>query len=128
MMRVYGRVHVFCVVHIMKTFFLKITQENGIHARPAGQLVAIANKFKSNITIYIEDTPQISLENASVVTSSAVAVESNCNKRFADAKGIFSIMGLGIKHGDVISVVCDGEDEGLACDAVKHFFENSLAQ
>ena len=73
----------------------------GIHARPAGLLVAEAKKYKSSVTI-----------------------EAKGKK--ADAKRIFAVMSLGVKCGDVITVLCEGEDAEAAIAGMKAVVEANL--
>lgn len=58
----------------METFQYTITDEIGIHARPAGELAKLAKEFQSKITIKTE-TKQ------------------------ADAERLMAVMALGIRHG-----------------------------
>ena len=71
----------------MKEFTYTITDEQGIHARPAGLLVKEAAGFASAITI-----------------------EKDGKK--VDAKRILGVMGLGAKKGAEITLRAEGEDEG----------------
>ncbi len=73
----------------------------GIHARPAGLLVAEAKKYKS-----------------------AVTIEAKGKK--ADAKRIFAVMSLGVKCGDTITVLCEGEDAEAAIAGIKAVVEANL--
>ncbi len=85
----------------MTEFTYCITDEAGIHARPAGLLVKEADRFVSDVEISI-------------------------GEKSADAKRLFSLMSLGVKKGDTITVRISGEDESAACDAIRDFFENTL--
>ncbi len=85
----------------MTKFNYTITDEFGIHARPAGLLVKEAEKFESNISIKLSDNT-------------------------ADAKRIFSIMSLGVKQGDMIEVSIDGPDENEAKNAIEKFLGSNL--
>lgn len=85
----------------MKEFNYTITDSLGIHARPAGLLVKEASHFKSNITLTKED-------------------------KTADAKKIFSVMSLGVKCGNTVTVNADGEDENEAISALESFFKTNL--
>ncbi len=85
----------------MTTFSYIITDEQGIHARPAGLLVKAAKSFNSNITI-----------------------ESKGSS--ADLKKLFAVMGLGVKKGDVIIVSCDGQDEGEASAVLESLLQSHL--
>ena len=78
-----------------------ITDSQGIHARPAGLLVKEASKFSSDIKVLF-------------------------NEKSGDAKRLFSIMGLGIKCGNKITVTIDGADEEIAVSAMKDFLEKNL--
>lgn len=78
-----------------------ITDELGIHARPAGLLVKEAGKFQSDIKIAKGD-------------------------KSADAKRIFGIMGLAAKKGDEIVFTAEGEDEAEAIVAIEEFLKANL--
>lgn len=85
----------------MKNFDYVVTDQIGIHARPAGLLVKAAQGFTSDIKL----------------TKAGKTV---------DAKKLFGVMGLGVKCNDTVTVSCEGEDEAAACDAIKKFFEETL--
>lgn len=85
----------------MKKFDYTITDPVGIHARPAGLLVKEAGGFASKITI-------------------------EKNGRSADAKKIFSIMSLGVKTGETISVSAEGDDEEQAIQSIESFLKSNL--
>ncbi len=85
----------------MKEFKYVITDELGIHARPAGLLVKEAAKFESDIKIKKGD-------------------------KEADAKRIFGIMGLAAKKGDEIVLTADGADEADAIAAIEEFLKANL--
>ena len=86
----------------MKEFTYTITDEAGIHARPAGLLVKEADKFKSSIEI------------------------QTASGKSADAKRLFAVMSLGAAKGDTITVKIDGEDEDAAETALSEFLKKSL--
>ena len=85
----------------MKEFNYVITDELGIHARPAGLLVKEAGKFQSDIKI-------------------------NKGEKAADAKRIFGVMGLAVKQNDEITVTVEGDTEAADAEVIKAFFENNL--
>jgi len=85
----------------MKEFKYVITDELGIHARPAGLLVKEAAKFQSDIKI-------------------------KKGEKEADAKRIFGIMGLAAKKGDEIVLTADGADEADAIAAIEEFLKANL--
>lgn len=85
----------------MKQFTYVITDEAGIHARPAGLLVKEAAKFASSTTI-----------------------AKGAKK--GDLKRIFSVMALGVKKGEEINVTCEGADEDAAAAALEAFFKANL--
>lgn len=85
----------------MVSFNYVIKDELGIHARPAGMLVKEAAKLSSKITITKDG-------------------------KSGDAKKIFGIMGLGVKHGNEIIVTAEGENEAADLEVVKKFFEENL--
>ncbi len=73
-----------------------------MHARPAGTLVSKASKFESSITIKV-------------------------GSGVANAKGLFSLMGIGIKKGDRMSVCIEGPDEKEADLVITEFLTDGLA-
>ena len=83
------------------TFEYVIKDSLGIHARPAGLLVAEAKKYQS-----------------------AVTLEAKGKK--ADAKRIFAVMSLGVKCGDTVVVSCQGADAEAACAGMKAVIESNL--
>lgn len=85
----------------MKTFLYTIKDEQGIHARPAGELVKKAKGFSSEIKI-------------------------GKNGKMADAKKIFGIMGLAAKQGDTVEFSFSGEDEEQAYTEIAAFMEANL--
>ena len=85
----------------MKTFHYTIKDAQGIHARPAGELVKLVNGLSSKVTI----------EKAGKV---------------AEAKRLFAIMGLAVKAGDEITIGIDGGDEEGSAAMVQKFFEENL--
>ena len=85
----------------MKTFNYTITDEVGIHARPAGMLAKLAKDFKSEI----------------IIDKSGKSV---------NATKLMMLMGLGIKCGETITVSVNGEDEEAAAKAMEEFFTANL--
>ncbi|MBQ8525892.1 MAG: HPr family phosphocarrier protein [Clostridia bacterium] len=85
----------------MKEFTYTITDELGIHARPAGLLVKEAGKYNSRVTI-------------------------ECNGKSADGKKIFSVMSLGVKCGNTLTVKLEGDDEVEASMGMEEFFKKNL--
>lgn len=85
----------------MKTFEYTITDPQGIHARPAGELVKIAQGFESSVTLEKD------------------------GKR-GDAKRIFAVMGLCAKQGSTLKVSIEGADEETAAAALEQFLKENL--
>ena len=85
----------------MTKFTYIITDELGIHARPAGQLVKLAKSFSCDIAL-------------------------ECKGNSADLKKLFAVMGLGAKKGDAIVVSCDGEGEADASSTLEDFLKQNL--
>ena len=78
-----------------------ITDEMGIHARPAGLFVKEAAAFPCSVTIEKDG-------------------------REVDAKRILGVMGLGVKCGQEITLRCDGEKEAEAIEALEKFLKENL--
>ncbi|MCI8418258.1 MAG: HPr family phosphocarrier protein [Lachnospiraceae bacterium] len=85
----------------MKTFTYTITDEVGIHARPAGLLVKEAKAYDSKITVTKDG-------------------------KSAEAKKLMALMSLGVKKGDTITVSVEGGDEELVAGKMEEFFRNNL--
>ena len=85
----------------MKEFKYVIKDKEGIHARPAGIVVAEAKKFASNLTI------------------------TNKGKS-ADLKRIFGVMSLCVKCGEEVVIKAEGADEAAAIEAVATAFKGNL--
>lgn len=85
----------------MKTFNYIITDEVGIHARPAGMLVKEAKKYASTVSIVK-------------------------GEKKADAKKLMVLMGLDVKCGEEVTVEVDGADEEEAAAALETFFKENL--
>lgn len=85
----------------MQTFNYTIRDKEGVHARPAGIVVAEAKKYASNATI-------------------------TCRGRTTDLKKIFGVMGLCIKFGEEITINVTGPDEETAAEAIQKAFALNL--
>ncbi|MCP1101202.1 phosphocarrier protein HPr [Aequitasia blattaphilus] len=85
----------------MKSFEYVITDEIGMHARPAGLLVKEAGKYTSKIVV-------------------------KKGEREAAGTKLLALMSLGIKQNDSITVEVEGEDEEAAVQGMKDFFEGNL--
>lgn len=77
---------------VKKSF--RITNENGVHARPATSLVNEAMLYKSDITL-------------------------EALRKKVDLKSIMGVMSLGIYSGVTIEVVANGEDEVEVLEGIK---------
>lgn len=85
----------------MLSFHYKITDEAGIHARPAGILAKEAKKYKSRIII-------------------------KNGEKAAEATMLMEVMELDVKCGQTVEVEVFGADENAAYEAVKAFFEANI--
>lgn len=85
----------------MVQFEYIVTDELGIHARPAGLLVKLASGFTSNIQVAKGD-------------------------QTADVKRLMGLMKLGIRKGDTAAFTIEGDDEKAAADALKKFMQENL--
>ena len=85
----------------MKEFKYVITDAEGIHARPAGELVKAAKEFSSKITI-IKDG------------------------KSGDCKKIFGVMALGVKCGNEVTITVEGEDEEAAAAKIEEFMKSNM--
>lgn len=85
----------------MKEFKYVITDPEGIHARPAGELVKMAKSFESSIKL-VKDG------------------------KAADCKKIFAVMGLGVKKDHEITLQFEGADEESAYEGISRFLQENL--
>lgn len=85
----------------MKEFQYVITDNEGIHARPAGELIKAAKEFACDIKI-------------------------QANGKTGDCKKIFTVMALGVKKGQEITMTFDGEDENAAYEKLSGFLRENL--
>ncbi len=85
----------------MKSFIYTIKDANGIHGRPAGNLVKLAKKFKSNITI-------------------------SCNGRSSDLTKLMAVMSMGVGCGSEVEVAAEGADEEIAANSIEEYFKQHM--
>lgn len=78
-----------------------ITDEIGIHARPAGILAKKAKEYASRITI-------------------------TKGGKTAEAQKLMAVMSLGVKKGETVTVSAEGEDEEKAAADMETFFKENL--
>lgn len=76
---------------------ITIAATNGMHARPAGELVKLAKGFAPARITLRTDAKQ------------------------ASAVSILSILALGLKHGTEVSICAEGGDEAAAVQAIAEF-------
>lgn len=76
-----------------------VKSRNGLHARPASQLVQIASKFKSDINIQI-------------------------GEKSINAKSVLAVLSSGIEFNSKITISALGEDEMQAVEELIKFIEN----
>lgn len=85
----------------MQTVTVKVLNDEGLHARPAGVLVKTASTFSSEIELSVDgDT--------------------------ANAKSIMSIMGLGLTKDTTVTISADGDDAEAALKEITNLFNNKF--
>lgn len=82
----------------MNEFEYTVTDENGVHARPAGLIVRKAQEYDFDITV-------------------------ECKGKSGSLKKLLALMGMGIKKGDTVRVSAPA---GKDISALKRFFEENL--
>lgn len=82
----------------MKELVIKVPFQEGLHARPASELVKVCQVIKSDISL-------------------------SKGERTVDPKSILGIMSLGASYEDEIIFTVTGEDEEQAVEAISNFFK-----
>lgn len=85
----------------MKNFTYTVTDEEGIHARPAGLLVKEVKKYQSTVMI-------------------------GKNGKAINGLKLIALMGLGVKRGETISITVEGADEDEAAAGLEAFLQANL--
>lgn len=85
----------------MRVFTYVVTDESGIHARPAGLLVKRMKEFACTVTMAK-------------------------GERAGNGKNLFEVMRLGIKCHDTLTVTAEGSDEDEAIAAARDILEAIL--
>ena len=80
-----------------------VTNESGLHARPATFLIQRANEFKSSIWIEEKD-------------------------RRINAKSLLGVLSMGIVQGTTINIIAEGMDETEAVDSLCALIESNFAE
>ncbi len=87
----------------MVSQFVTVTNTTGLHLNPAGVFCQTAMRYKSRITFKLNGD------------------ESN-------AKSVLSVLGACVFAGDEIELICEGEDEEEALQAMIDVVENGLGE
>ena len=82
---------------------MTITNNIGLHARPATFFIQKANTFKSSIWIEKDD-------------------------RKVNAKSLLGVLSLGIAKGMVVTLVAEGQDENEAVNGLIELVQSGLAE
>lgn len=85
----------------MKQFSYTIRGEHGLHAKCAGELAREAQNYMSNIGIVY-------------------------NQKVENLKRLFTVAGLGIGKGDIVTVKIEGADEAEAAKNLEHCFKKNV--
>lgn len=85
----------------MVKFSFVVTDEMGLHARPAGALVKEAAKCTSKVTI-------------------------KKGEKTGDAKRIFNVMGLSIKANEEVEIIVEGENEAAEAAVLEAFVKENV--
>jgi phosphocarrier protein HPr len=82
---------------------VQIVNRNGLHARPAAEIVKLAAKFESEITIVKDDLD-------------------------VNGKSIMGVMMLAAEHGSSITFKAEGPDADHALDALATLVRNKFGE
>lgn len=84
---------------------LLVVNRLGLHARAAAQLVRLAARFRSSITLFRAD-----------------------RNVFANAKSILSVLALAAAKGTELSITIEGDDEESALIEIQTLFANGFGE
>ena len=82
---------------------VQIENKNGLHARPAAEIVKLAAKFRSEITIVKDDLD-------------------------VNGKSIMGVMMLAAEHGSTITLRAEGPDADQALEALATLVHNRFGE
>ena len=86
-------------------FEFEFKNEHGLHARPAGELVKeVKENLTSDVTIKV---PELN--------------------KTAKADKLFTLMGLGVKKGEKVKVIVEGENAVEDAEKLKIFFKTPFS-
>jgi len=85
---------------------VKVTNEVGLHARPAARFVSKANEFNSNIQV----------KNATK------------DSKWVNAKSILSVLVVGVEKDHEIEIMAEGEDEAEAVKQMVELVNNGFGE
>ena len=88
----------------MVTQVVKVNNPTGLHLRPAGMFCQEAMRFQSHIVFRYRESCE------------------------ANAKSVLSILGACIRPGDEIEIICEGEDETEALQALVAMVESGFGE
>jgi phosphocarrier protein len=77
---------------------LILTNKLGLHARPAADFTKLAAGFKSKITL-------------------------KAKGKTVDAKSILMVMTMGIRQGELLTIIAEGPDEVECIEVLKEYIE-----
>ena len=80
---------------------VKITNNSGLHARPATFFIQKANTYRSGIWVVKDD-------------------------RKVSAKSLLGVLSIGIAKGMTITLVAEGDDEQIAIEGLVELIENGF--
>lgn len=80
-----------------------IHNPTGLHLRPVGMFCNVASRYKCRVCFEYDDVT-------------------------ANAKSVLSVLGACIKKGDEITLICEGEDEEEAMEAMLQAIADGLGE
>lgn len=89
----------------MREATLTLTNELGLHARAAAELIRLTGKFESTVTLHREDT-----------------------RVTADGRSLLDILYLAAAKGVSVKVTVDGKDEEVAIEQIAKLFANKFGE
>lgn len=105
-----------------------VKNPEGLHLRPADQLVRMAGRYQSNILIGKLSHGQLQPIDSDTSTPNVddSGIMNVSPGQMLDCKSILSLLTLGAAQGDILTLLVDGPDAFQAVDDISRWFDSGF--